>query len=94
VVSAPPFALSTRRIRESNVAAPEENCMLVRLTVKLAEVLDGIDLSHCAEGDVIEIADRQGDVLIAEGWAERVSAEERVSCVPIAHHDVALTSRR
>lgn len=57
--------------------------MLVRLTVKLAEMVNGIDLSHCAEGDVIELADREARLLIAEGWAEEVSDDERVTCVPV-----------
>ena len=56
--------------------------MLVRLAKKLAEMIDGIDLSHCAEGDVIELAERDARLLIAEGWAERAPDEERVSCVP------------
>ena len=56
--------------------------MLVRLTVKLADLVDGIDLAHCSEGDVIELAERDAELLIAEGWAERVAQEERVTCSP------------
>lgn len=57
--------------------------MLVRLTAKLAEVVDGIDLSACREGDIVELSDPDAGLLIAEGWAERVeepteSAEPRV----------------
>ncbi|HUE88094.1 MAG TPA: hypothetical protein VMO26_18625 [Vicinamibacterales bacterium] len=47
--------------------------MLVRLTVKLAEVVNGVDLSRYREGDVIELSVRDAEMLIAEGWAERVA---------------------
>jgi hypothetical protein len=50
--------------------------MRVRLTVKLAEIVNGIDLSRWAEGDIIEIDDRDGELLWAEGWAELVADEE------------------
>jgi hypothetical protein len=56
--------------------------MLVRLTAKLAEVVDGLDISHCVEGDVLELSDRDGAMLIAEGWAETVSEDEVPSCHP------------
>ena len=54
--------------------------MTVRLTVKLAHVVDGIDLTHCDEGDVLELSPRDAQLLIAEGWAElvdRTSTETR-----------------
>ena len=53
--------------------------MLVHLKVKLAEVVDGVDLSHFDEGDVIELSEADGQLLLAEGWAEPVPKEERVS---------------
>lgn len=56
--------------------------MFVRLTVKLAEVLEGVDLSAATEGDVIELPDREANLLLLGGWAERVAAEERVSVEP------------
>lgn len=46
--------------------------MYVRLTRKLAEMLDGIDLSGRSVGDVLSLTPPQGELLIAEGWAERV----------------------
>lgn len=55
--------------------------MFVRLKVKLAEVVNGLDLSHCVEGDVIETSDRDGAMLIAERWAEP-APEESVTCRP------------
>jgi hypothetical protein len=57
--------------------------MLVRIKVKLADVLDGIDLSHSAEGDVINVAERDGAILIAEGWAEAAAGDEMVTCAPV-----------
>ena len=56
--------------------------MLVRLKVKLAEMVNGLDLSHCVEGDVIDVGNRDGEMLIAERWAEPASAEEMVTCTP------------
>ena len=45
--------------------------MRVRLTRKLAEEIDGIDLSHDHVGDVIDLSTRDAQTLIAERWAER-----------------------
>jgi hypothetical protein len=42
--------------------------MLVRLKVKLADRVDGIDISRCREGDILELSDRDAALLIAEGW--------------------------
>jgi hypothetical protein len=46
--------------------------MLVRLITKLAETLDGIDVSQCEEGSLIDLSEREAQLLIAEGWAEPV----------------------
>ena len=46
--------------------------MRVRLTAKLAEVVNGVDLSHYREGDVVELPERECRMLIAEHWAEMV----------------------
>ena len=43
--------------------------MLVRLTRKLAERIDGVDLSRNAVGNLIDLPDHKGRLLIAEGWA-------------------------
>ena len=63
--------------------------MHVRLTVKLAEVVEGVDLSAYAEGDVIELAERDANLLIKGGWAERAPQEERVTYAPNARPAVA-----
>jgi hypothetical protein len=56
--------------------------MLVRLKAKLAEIVNGLDLSHCDEGDVIDVADRDGRMLLAERWAELVAETDVVSSFP------------
>jgi hypothetical protein len=47
--------------------------MRVRLTRKLAECVDGVDLSEHREGDVLTLSAREAELLIAEGWAVRVA---------------------
>jgi hypothetical protein len=49
----------------------------VRLTRKLAERIDGIDLSHSHVGDVLCLPWRDAALIVAEGWAERISAFDR-----------------
>lgn len=44
----------------------------IRLTRKLASVLNGIDLSNVHVGDIIFVPDSVAAMLIAEGWAEPV----------------------
>jgi hypothetical protein len=52
----------------------------VTLIRKLAPVLNGIDLTVCHEGDVIDVRDEDARLLIAEGWAVPLMKER-----PIAH---------
>ena len=47
----------------------------LRLTRKLAEALNGIDLSRAKQGEVIEATEREAAVLMAEGWAVLAGAE-------------------
>jgi len=51
--------------------------MKVRLTRKLAESIDGIDLSKAREGDTLDLSPREALTLIAEGWALPVHGSER-----------------
>ena len=44
--------------------------MLVRLTRKLAEYFNGVDLRQHTVGDVFELPYRAADALIDAGWAE------------------------
>ena len=45
----------------------------VRLTRKLAEVVNGIDLSGVEPGDEMELSTREAAILIAEGWATPIA---------------------
>ena len=45
----------------------------IRLTLKLAGFLNGVDVSSLNVGDVIELPDSAADMLVAEQWAEFVS---------------------
>ncbi|MGH9145924.1 MAG: hypothetical protein ACRD1Q_04390 [Vicinamibacterales bacterium] len=44
----------------------------IRLTRKLAERLNGVDLTGFRAGEVIELPDQAARMLLAEGWAEKV----------------------
>lgn len=68
--------------------------MRVRLTTKLAEVVEGVDLSAHAEGDVIDLKDGDATLLIRGGWAERVFNEERVTHLPAWRPAIAADRRR
>ena len=46
--------------------------MAVRLTRKLADMIDGIDLSACRVGEVMYLPWRDASLLIAEGWGEMI----------------------
>jgi hypothetical protein len=59
--------------------------MKVRLTRKLAEVIDGLDLSKAREGDTLELPARDALLLIAEGWASPVYDEGSSSARDRAH---------
>jgi hypothetical protein len=43
--------------------------MRIRLIRKLADHLDGIDVSPYVEGDIFELTLQEAELLIAEGWA-------------------------
>ena len=44
----------------------------IRLTRKLAAVVNGVDLSARKVGDIIELSDALARMMIAERWAEPV----------------------
>jgi hypothetical protein len=52
--------------------------MRVRLTRKLAECLDGIDLSHRSVDEIFDLPLHDAELLIAEGWATLVSERPAV----------------
>lgn len=83
-------ALPDAQIRKPSSGNPSADplllpstAMLVRLTKKLADVVNDIDLTHCNEGDVIDVPPRHALLLIAEGWAEAVAQDERTNCTPV-----------
>ena len=51
----------------------------VRLTRKLAECVDDVDLSNYRVGDIFELPDRDARLLIAEGCAERIVEMRRTT---------------
>ena len=48
--------------------------MRIRLIRKLSNVLNGLDLRPHQVGEIIDIGQAPADMLVAEGWAERVDA--------------------
>ena len=53
--------------------------MKVRLIRKLAECIDGVDLSDCEVGDVLSLPRREAWLLLAEGWADEAYGQNRDS---------------
>jgi hypothetical protein len=49
--------------------------MRIRLIRRLAERFNGIDLSRHTVGDIIDLSQSDGDMLIAAGWALGVPVE-------------------
>src|SRR5262249_38123144 len=45
------------------------NVMRIQLVRKLADYLDGIDVSAYRQGDIVELPRRDAELLIAERWA-------------------------
>ena len=43
--------------------------MRIRLTKKFANLINGFDLTQARVGSVLAVCDRDGEMLIAEGWA-------------------------
>ena len=43
--------------------------MKVRLTKKLANAIDGVDLIGCEPGDVFELPPEKARLIVAERWA-------------------------
>ncbi len=37
--------------------------------------MDGVDVSHVRAGDILQLPDADAEVLISEGWAERVAED-------------------
>jgi hypothetical protein len=63
--------------------------MLVRLVRKLADNLDGIDVSAQHEGDVLDLPPRRAALLIAEHWAVPVRSRERRAASTVNERSLA-----
>jgi hypothetical protein len=57
--------------------------MKVQLIRKLAECLDGIDVTHSRVGDILDLPDREAKLLIAERWAVPDVSSRRPQPLPI-----------
>ena len=68
---------SINSLPAGNVLASATTVMAVRLTRKLADMIDGIDLSACRVGDVLHLPWHGAWLLIAEGWAEMIERRRR-----------------
>jgi hypothetical protein len=53
--------------------------MRVRLTRKLADSLDGVDLSFAHVGDTLDLIRHEAELLIVEGWAEGMTERPSAS---------------
>jgi hypothetical protein len=62
--------------------------MKVRLTKKLAERIDGINLGTSRVGDVLELSEPEARLLIAEDWATPRERREQSRSV---EHDRRIT---
>ena len=71
-----------RRSARSHHPDMDAESTSVRLIRKYADMIDGVDLEDADVGDRLDLPKREADVLIAEGWAERVKAERRVRLLP------------
>jgi len=60
--------------------------MLVRLVRKLADNLDGIDVSGRKEGDVLDLPAGRAALLVAEHWAVPVRERRKASTINERSH--------
>ena len=80
-------------VRDYRDALPAGNgTVRIRLTKKLAESIDGIDLEQRRVGDIFEVSESEGRVLVAEQWAawedppaetEQLSAKATLPAKPL-----------
>ena len=50
--------------------------MKIRLTRKFADLINGIDLSNAHTGEMLDLSQREAEILLAEGWAEYAGAPQ------------------
>ena len=63
-----PIALSL--LPKRDLCSDAHHPMRVKLVRKLADVLNGVDLSKISVGDMVDLIPYQAQMLILEGWAE------------------------
>jgi hypothetical protein len=68
--------------------------MRIRLTKKLANVLNGVDLTQARVGRLMTLPDRDGEMLIAEGWAVPYFRARTVAIPPAEVGDQHRSNRR
>ena len=72
--------------------------MRIRLIRKLADAIDGVDISDAVVGDIIDLKPAEAGLLIAEGWAVLVDRpqqrEIRQSTAPLQMAEAADSARR
>lgn len=56
--------------------------VVVRLTHKFAQMLDGVDLSKYSVGDTVAFQAHEARLLIAEGWAEPIAERRKIDRPP------------
>jgi hypothetical protein len=68
--------------------------MFVRLVRKLADNLDGVDVSGHQEGEVLDLPARGAALLIAEQWAVPVLSRERRAASTVKERSLAADHSR
>ena len=63
-----PSALTSVSGQSEHRNCSTDETMKLILIRKLADVMDGVDVSNHQVGDVMDLAPGEADVLIAEGW--------------------------
>jgi hypothetical protein len=59
--------------------------MKIRLTRKLSQQLNGVDISRRRVGDVLDLPRRDAELLLAEGWAQPEPDQAREAAGIHAH---------
>ena len=54
----------------------------IRLTKKLAPVMNGVDVTLSTVGDVLQVDEERAERMIASGWAELVEKPSAVEDLP------------
>jgi len=71
------ISASINSVPHGAVIALNANMMVVRLTRKLADIINGIDISAYAVGQTIALPAAAARLLIAEQWAELIERRRR-----------------